>query len=778
MKVIKTLNPSDLQLVQDRLADFIPSEVMDIHAHIFRSDQFGPDDYKWLASEKMLTCADHRAALGRYLPGRTLHGLYIGMPAKGANREATNQWVRDEVRANGSPLSRCLVLAAPNDSPEKVHDLLKQPGVAGVKVYHFFLPGKDTFQASVAEFAPEWMWDVCHATRSVLTIHLVRDLSIADPENLKTIQTFSRRYPNCQVVLAHAARCFNHRLAPRAMSQLVDRDNVWIDTAAINEAEPLREAIRQLGVHRVLYGSDYAISEARGRCVTTGDSFFWIYDDIIKPEYAPPTVMRMTLIGIETLLYLREVADECGLSETDLKAIFFGNSLRLLGSHLEHGNVTAATAPAELWSEAKKRISCGTGLMSKRAESFDPATWPTYFSKCLGCEVWDMQGQRYTDFAGGVGAIMLGYADPDVTRAVRRRLNVGTYCTLVSPDEVVLADLLIELHPWAARVRYARGGGEAMAVAVRIVRAATGRSGIAFCGYHGWQDWYLAANLGDQSSLDGHLLPGLQPLGVPRELLGTAVPFKYNDWAAFESAMQRLDGKLAAVVMEPMRSQWPKDDFLNRVAQRCRAAGGLFVVDEITSGWRFGFPGALAKLGVQPDLAVYAKAMSNGFPCAAVIGKAEPMDAANPSFISSSYWTEGVGTTASLACIRKMREQKSQEYVWKLGEHLQGRLNELAAKHPSVRLKVGGMPCAPSLAFDLGASAAAAKTLMIRKMLPRGFLMSSQLYVMQAHTRAKVDAMLPHLDEVLEELDVLQDSQKLAAEAGAQVTRGGFARLA
>src|SRR5262249_18639084 len=150
-------------------------------------------------------------------------------------------------------------------------------------------------------------------------------------------------------------------------------------------------------------------------------------------------------------------------------------------------------------------------------------------------------------------------------------------------------------------------------------------------------------------------------LGVPRELLGTSVPFKYNDLASFDQAMEKLDGRLAGVGMEPVRSQWPKDGFLEKIAKRCRDAGGGFMVDEVTSGWRFGFAGALTKIGVQPDVVVYAKAMSNGFPCAAIVGRGEVMDAANPSFISSSYWTDGVGPAASLACIRKMRDRGVQE---------------------------------------------------------------------------------------------------------------------
>src|SRR6185503_620878 len=212
---------------------------------------------------------------------------------------------------------------------------------------------------------------------------------------------------------------------------------------------------------------------------------------------------------------------------------------------LKQTEIPKQSSGPELWTEAWKRVSGGTGLLSKRAELYDPKSWPSYFSKCLGSDVWDMSGRRYVDFTGGVGAVLLGYADPDVTKAVKRRLNLGTHCTLCTPDEVEFADILLELHPWARRVRYARGGGDALGVAVRIARAATNKSGIAFCGYHGWQDWYVAANLADDSSLDGHLIPGLQPLGVPRELRGTSVPFKYNDLASFEEAMNRLDGRLA-----------------------------------------------------------------------------------------------------------------------------------------------------------------------------------------------------------------------------------------
>ncbi|MEZ0275501.1 MAG: aminotransferase class III-fold pyridoxal phosphate-dependent enzyme, partial [Roseimicrobium sp.] len=309
-------------------------------------------------------------------------------------------------------------------------------------------------------------------------------------------------------------------------------------------------------------------------------------------------------------------------------------------------------------------------------------------------------------------------------------------------------------------------------------RAATGRSGVAFCGYHGWSDWYLAANLGSNSALDGHLLPGLEPYGVPRELAGTAVPFKYNDLPAFESAMSQLDGRLAAVVMEPFRSELPRDGFVEKVAAKCRAAGAVFIVDEVTAGWRFGMPGGCATLGIEPDMAVYAKAMSNGIPCGAVVGRDSIMDASNASFISSSYWTDGIGPAAALACIRKMVRTGTQPYVEALGGQLHAALLALASKHPSLKLTVGNRPCAPSLSFALGDAAMPAKALMIRKMLARGFMMSSQLYVMHTHDETLINAMLEAMDATLGELTRLHESGRLIREAGQAVPGRGFTRLA
>jgi len=175
----------------------------------------------------------------------------------------------------------------------------------------------------------------------------------------------------------------------------------------------------------------------------------------------------------------------------------------------------------ELYRKAKKIIPGGTQLLSKRPEMFLPELWPAYYDKAKGCEVWDLDGKKYIDMSTmGVGSCILGYADDDVNKAVKSAVDRGNMCTLNAPEEVELAELLLKLHPWAEMVRYARTGGESMMIAVRIARAKSGKDTVLFCGYHGWHDWYLSSNLADEKSLDGHLLPGLNPLGVPRALKG------------------------------------------------------------------------------------------------------------------------------------------------------------------------------------------------------------------------------------------------------------------
>jgi glutamate-1-semialdehyde 2,1-aminomutase len=428
-----------------------------------------------------------------------------------------------------------------------------------------------------------------------------------------------------------------------------------------------------------------------------------------------------------------------------------------------------------LYVKARRLIPGGTQLLSKRPEMFLPDQWPAYYSRANGAEVWDLDGRSYIDVSHfGVGACLLGFCDPDVDRAVVEAVRAGSMSTLNCPDEVELAELLIELHPWAAMARFARCGGEAMAIAVRVARAATGRDRIAFCGYHGWHDWYLAANLSENRALDGHLLAGLDPAGVPRGLTGTMLPFHYNRIEELRAIVGQHGSELAAIVMEPARNEGPAPGFLEEVRALASAAGAVLIFDEVTSGWRINTGGIHLAYGVTPDMAVFAKGMSNGYPMAAVIGIRDVMEAAQSSFISSTYWTERIGPAAALATIRKHRALDVGAQLVATGRRVQEGWTE-AAVRAGLRVSVGGIP--PLSHFSIDApEGAALTTLFIQTMLERGFLASAQFYASYAHQPHHIDAYLA----------AVQDAFRAVARAEAEgvepllhgpVKHGGFQRL-
>lgn len=770
----KTLNALDLELSK-QLDGFVPDEIFDIHTHPYNASHFAKGDWAFLDGIETLGCQDHQLRLQSYMPSKTIHGLYFGMPRKSADRLAMNNWVGAEVERSGTALSRYLLVVAPDDDPKEIAAALKSPLCCGIKVYHCYANRKDTMQAELEEYAPEWMWELLHEHKGVMLLHIVKDGGIEDPGNQKQVKRLCKAYPGVKLILAHIARSFNYRNARSGLYTMADLDNVVVDTSAIAESEAFTAAIKALGPQRILWGSDFGVSEMRGRCITTANRFFWLHPELINKDYAAPTQSSMTLIGIESLLTLKESCEEAGLNRSDTEDIFLNNALRLLQPHLQPQIHSPEVSGPELWINAKKLVSGGTGLLSKRAEQFSE-NWPSYFSRSSGSLVWDLNGKKYIDCAGGIGAVLLGYADRDVTAAINRRLTLGTYSSLVNPQELELAEKLLALHPWAGKTRYARTGGEAMAIAVRIARAASGKSGVAFCGYHGWHDWYLAANLGEGTALDGHLLPGLQPKGVPRALAGTAVPFNYNNWPSFEAAVEKLADNFGVVVMEPMRSRFPEDNFLQKIRALCTRKNAVLVIDEITSGLRFGYPGALSRYDITPDIVAYAKAMGNGVPFAAIVGKEEVMAAADDSFISSSYWTDGIGTAAALSVLQKIETENVSQAVWHKGELLQQQLKAIAAKYPDCNMQVGGMPASPTFSF-VGNHAKAAKKLLVNNMLRRDILVGGIFYLMHAHTTEQLSLFVECFEESLQIVNDQLQKGSMAKDTGTGFQQG-FTRLA
>jgi len=388
----------------------------------------------------------------------------------------------------------------------------------------------------------------------------------------------------------------------------------------------------------------------------------------------------------------------------------------------------------ELYEHARnERIPAAVQLQSKLPERHAPGQWPAYSRKARGIDIWDIDDNVFHDWsAHGIGAVLLGYRDDAVTQAVVRCVEEGSFSFLNPPEEVELADLLCELHPWAENVRFARSGGEIATIAVRIARATTQRSKVAICGYHGWHDWYLSANLGSSEALRGHLLPGLNPLGVPRELRGTSWVFGMNDQDAFDQIITDHGDDLACVIMEPCRYRDPAPGFLEHVRDEAHRTGALLIYDEITIGWRRCLGGAHLLTNVNPDMATFAKSLGNGHPIAAVIGTRTAMDGAHESFISSTYWSERVGPVAALATLKKMQQVDVPAHVADMGR----RIREVWQHHQQKFSLPISFPayydCFPTMVFE-HELAAELKLLMIQEMLQRGFMAGTSVYVTLAH---------------------------------------------
>jgi len=573
------------------------------------------------------------------------------------------------------------------------------------------------------------------------------------------------------LILAHAARGFNGTHTREGIHFLRGLDNVYFDSSAICEPLALTAILNEFGPGHLLWGSDFPVSVQRGKCVSIADGFAWINPSHIDEQPGAPAVAT-SLVGLESLRALLLAADEVGLNEDDLYDIFYGNALRLLQLEPEQRG-----RGQELYRYARRRIPGGVQLLSKRPEMFLPGHWPAYFREARGCETWDLDGNHYYDMTiNGVGCCLLGFRDPDVTRAVQRRINLGSMCTLNPPEEVELADMLCQIHPWAEQVRFARSGGEIAAIAVRIARATTGRSKVAVCGYHGWHDWYLAANLGESDNLAGHLLPGLEPAGVPRELRGTVFTFPYNDRDAFLSVMSAVGDELAAVVMEPVRHHDPERGFLELVREQTRRVGALLIFDEITIGWRLIYGGAHLRYGVHPDMAIFAKTMSNGFPMAAVIGTAEAMEGAHHSFISSTYWTEGVGPAAALATLKKMAKVDVPAHVAHIGRLVAASWKQHAARF---HLPVEVVDSCPALVHFRWEHqlADALRTLYTQLMLDRGFLAGQSLYATLAHTEEVVAKFDRAIEEVFAHIADSLRQGTVQSELRGPVAHSGFQRL-
>ena len=429
-----------------------------------------------------------------------------------------------------------------------------------------------------------------------------------------------------------------------------------------------------------------------------------------------------------------------------------------------------------LWDESVRYIPGGNGLLSKRPDRYAPDIWPSYFSSCKGVCVTDLDGKKFIDMAQmGLGSAILGYAPDELTEAVCNAAKAGVNCTLNCPEEVDLAERLLELHPFAGGVKFARSGGEAMSIAVRIARGYSGRDKIAFSGYHGWSDWYLATNLQDGNNLDEHLLPGLSPLGVPIGLKNTALPFQYNNVSALEKLVA-MNEDIGVIVIEGARYDFPTSEFLEVIQRIARDRNIIVISDEITSGWRMTDGGAYKLNGFQPDIVVYGKAMGNGFAISAIVGKNKVMSVAQDTFISSTFWTERVGFVAALKTIEVLTRERVWEHLIRIGTKIGNGWEQLASKH-NIDLKVTDFKPLITMNLGYGEQNAALVTLFTQEMLKRGYLAAPSVYVSFSHTDDVVDAYLKTVDDVFSILAEAIQDETISEKLETRIKEEGFTRL-
>lgn len=512
---------------------------------------------------------------------------------------------------------------------------------------------------------------------------------------------------------------------------------------------------------------------------------FRSYTHSIRPSFA---WMKLSLDDEKDLENIRSITSKLGSARPSLLAI----KTILDGDPVLKRSVTRAEyadrlvpsdqlfCSQELIARARRAIPGVSGLLSKKPERILPVRWPTYFSSASGANVIGSDGIRYIDGSyAGLGACVLGYADPDVDAAAKKAIDAGVASTLLCPEDVELAELLVELHPWAQSVRYARSGGEALAMAVRIARAASGRDNVVFSGYHGWHDWYVAANLADEQALDDQLIRGVPSSGVPRALKWTSTPFKHSDTKDFDRAFA-IAGNVGVVVVETMRESEDVIPFLRHVVDHAHAAGAVVIFDEVSSGFRICCGGAHLVAGIAPDIAVFSKAIANGYAMSAVVGTRQVMEHVTKSWVSSTNWTERIGPAAAIATIRKFQREHTQDLLVAIGRaaKLAWRRAAAAAK---LEISVGGINPLAHFAFvgsDVGEDPQAMRTLYTLEMLKLGWLAPASFYAMAAHTandleRFETDAA--HAFGVVADA-AMGDGVEASLPNG--VAEAGFARLA
>lgn len=472
----------------------------------------------------------------------------------------------------------------------------------------------------------------------------------------------------------------------------------------------------------------------------------------IEADYSK---LRWTVDEPEDLIVLNRVLEEINsasnfgwreilnLNLTE-SAIFQPNS------HIVNDEGSIMSTGEKLWKRALRIIPGGNDFFTKRPNLFLTQGWPTYYQRAKGCYIWDLDGNKYLDMSiMGIGTNSLGYGNETIDEAVIEAVRNSNMSTFNAPEQVYLAEKLIEMHPWFDMAKFARTGGEINAVAIRIARSYAGKDKVVVCGYHGWHDWYLSTNLVNKENLNEHLLPGLKVSGVPLPLSGLTLPIRYNNFDDLRVLEQDKD--IGVLIMEVMRSENPKSGYLEKIREICDRKKIVLIFDECTSGFRETFGGLHIKFGVNPDLATFGKALGNGYPITALLGKKSIMEHADESFISSTFWSDRIGFVAGLKTLEVMESTKSWEVISNIGLQMQTVWKEVFSRFP-INFKVTGIPALSTFNIE-GEFGLAIKTHITREFLKSNTLASNIFYPCTIHSVKDLSGYRKDLEKILNEID-------------------------
>ena len=421
----------------------------------------------------------------------------------------------------------------------------------------------------------------------------------------------------------------------------------------------------------------------------------------------------------------------------------------------------------KLHKKAKKIIPYGAQTYSKGVKAFSDGVSPKFLAKGMGCEVWDVDGNKFIDYAMGAQPLILGYADRDVNNAVKKQLELGSTFSVGNKLEIDVTELLIKHIPDAEGARFGKNGADATSIAVRLSRAITKRDHIAFCGYHGWHDWFIGTT--DLNS------------GIPKFNNQLAHSFSYNNISSLEKIFSKYKNKIACVIMEPITVNGPiskpsgstkwkdynkKDNFLIDVKNICKKNGALLIFDEVVTGFRYDIGGAQKMYSVIPDLSCWAKAMSNGIPISAITGKWEYIKYLEKTFFSFTYGGDCIGLAAAKATINKIERNNVIDHLYNVGGRLKKGINDLAKIYNlDDMIACAGYPCRSVMTIKkIGKynKPLITKSLIQQELITRGVLWSQYHSISYSHKKRHIDNSLNAFEYALKKLrKIIKNKHKI-----------------